>query len=554
MVLALLGLPLLAAAVALLVIDVDRLRPQAEAWLAAELDRDVEIGRIGLALYPRLGLRIESLRIANRQGFRPADSPRFTEDLLSTQRIEAAVRLIPLFSRRLEVESVVVTQPQIFLAVDAADEWSIADILKRHLGPARGRPYQEAASATESATAASDAGGDYPGPITALSVEALSIEGGAVTWVDANRELALTISEPAVTLAIEATLAQEAVITVREGRFLLQGEEVRFTGEGRLPPVGPPSATLDFNTSKLDLDQLVVSMGGWKRVERLLVEFDLRHLAAVDAVATITAAQLRAVGTDLTDTEVTLRTEGGKLFVAPMGAKVGRGRLHVAAQLDGNLHAEPWKMSLVADKLPARPLLLSLARIDQIHGILTMTAQLRGNGRGVPKRFANLNGPVTLTLDNAEIEGLDIAGSVRRAFSFGDKPASLSTDLAHCQATFAIRDGNATTDDLFATSPAFRMRGKGSLNLQGMGLDFHLVPKLVGTLLGQGDTIRNRVGLSVRLHVTGTLADPVITPTLLNEILDAKPGKSVRAAVDSLQDAARAASHGVEDFLRNALH
>jgi hypothetical protein len=63
-------------------------------------------------------------------------------------------------------------------------------------------------------------------------------------------------------------------------------------------------------------------------------------------------------------------------------------------------------------------------------------------------------------------------------------------------------------------SPLLRLTGKGSVDLVHKRLDYHVNPTLVGTIVGQGDTVTARKGLSVPLVITGPFASPKIRPDI----------------------------------------
>jgi AsmA protein len=60
-------------------------------------------------------------------------------------------------------------------------------------------------------------------------------------------------------------------------------------------------------------------------------------------------------------------------------------------------------------------------------------------------------------------------------------------------------------------SPVFRLTGNGIINLVNKTLDYHAKPKLVGTLIGQGDTVAARKGLAVPIRITGPFSSPKLS-------------------------------------------
>jgi len=101
------------------------------------------------------------------------------------------------------------------------------------------------------------------------------------------------------------------------------------------------------------------------------------------------------------------------------------------------------------------------------------------------------------------VKGFDIAGGLRNIASFGKANASQSTDFAQLQGSFQAHQGMIKNNDLFMASPLFRLSGKGVVSLPDMSVDYHARPKLIGSLVGQGDGSSSRSGLAIPLHIYG---------------------------------------------------
>ena len=112
----LLGLGLLTgAAIGLIraVIDTEALRRDALVALRDATGRDVRIGgKLSIVSYFGATVAIDDIAIANRPGAAPAD-------MIRIERVEAELSLLSLFTGRAEVLRLVVTNPDIALAIDA---------------------------------------------------------------------------------------------------------------------------------------------------------------------------------------------------------------------------------------------------------------------------------------------------------------------------------------------------------------------------------------------------------------------------------------------------
>jgi AsmA protein len=102
---------LLIAAVVLipLIVDVNHYKPQIEARVQETTGRSFKInGPIDLSVFPWMGLVLSDLHLGSPAGFGETD-------LLSVGRFEARVKVIPLLSRRIEIQRIVLEAPAIAL-------------------------------------------------------------------------------------------------------------------------------------------------------------------------------------------------------------------------------------------------------------------------------------------------------------------------------------------------------------------------------------------------------------------------------------------------------
>jgi AsmA protein len=116
-----LGVLVLAAVALPFFIDVDHFRPELEKRLSAALNRQVHIGKLEASIF-RGGASASDISIA--------DDPAFSKGpFLQASAVTVGVRLRPLiFSRRLEVTSLTVQQPDIVLLRNAAGKWNYSSL------------------------------------------------------------------------------------------------------------------------------------------------------------------------------------------------------------------------------------------------------------------------------------------------------------------------------------------------------------------------------------------------------------------------------------------
>ena len=129
---------------------------------------------------------------------------------------------------------------------------------------------------------------------------------------------------------------------------------------------------------------------------------------------------------------------------------------------------------------------------DRLKGTGSARLKVLGVGNSVAAIMESLEGEGSLGMPQAEVLGIDLG----RALGQLD-PKAISTDartrIDDLSASFTIRDGILTNNDLALSSAALQASGRGIVDLGGRTLDYSLVP--VATAIGND--------LRVPLRITG---------------------------------------------------
>lgn len=218
----------------------------------------------------------------------------------------------------------------------------------------------------------------------------------------------------------------------------------------------------------------------------------------------------------------------GSLVLDPLQLEVANGQLVERASLSLTTMPASWQEAVHIRGVRLAPVLAAFAGSDFLDGILDMQTELASRGLLPASALAKLSGRGQVMVRNGRIKGIDIPGTLRRLRLLGQETGPRSTDFSQLSGSFTIRNGVAHNDDLFMASPLFRLTGHGDVDLAAGMLDFHVKPRLVGTLVGQGDTAAVRKGLSVPLHVRGPYhalaVKPEVDVNTLMENVDAIRG------------------------------
>ena len=204
---AVIGLAAVGGAIFVASFDPDSLKPRIEAAVKQATGRDLTLqGRIRLGLSLQPTLTIQGAGFANPPGFsRPA--------MATLDRLDLKLSLIPLLSRRIEIDRLVLVKLDILLETDTKGRhnWQFT-------------PTGDTTAPAATAPSAPDTA--QPGTPTRISVAAVRIEDGTVTWRDdaANRSTVVGIkSLDASAASPDANLQVAAAATYNGAPITVSG-------------------------------------------------------------------------------------------------------------------------------------------------------------------------------------------------------------------------------------------------------------------------------------------------------------------------------------------
>jgi AsmA protein len=357
-----------------MVVDPNDYKPQIIETAEQRLGRDLAIEQdLSLSVFPWLGIETGGVRVGNAAGF--ADQP-FAE----IDRLAVRVKLMPLLSRQVEVDTLELKGLRLNLEKNAQGETNWDDLVARQ--PADEAPAEQPAPSAEPAT-----------PVS-LSVQGIQIEDARITWDDrqAGQKYALdgvrvvtgtvspgatvpveagvtfTSNRPAMTLEadLDASVSSDADLTV----FRVADLVLKLDAQGEGLPQGGAKLTLntdltvDTKTDTLTLEQLEVSgpamaASGGVKVSGLQTDPSAQGSLSIAETNPKTLASMFAVPIETTDPAALTRASGEVSFSYAEGAlKLDPLQFRLDdSKLSGYLH-------VVNPALPAVRTKLALDQID----------------------------------------------------------------------------------------------------------------------------------------------------------------------------------------------
>jgi AsmA protein len=459
-----------------LFINANQFKPTLETQLATALGRTVGIGDISLSIFSG-GVTVSDVSIA--------DDPAFSKSpFLTTKSLSVGVELLPLiFSKKLEVRSLTVKDPEVNLIHGANGTWNYSSL---------GGNAGAANSATKS-PAPNPGGAPAAG---ALSVGKLSIENGKIIVSAAGSS-----AKPSIYQNVELEASDLSYTAQFPFKLTATGPgNAALKLEGKAGPMNSADASLTPLSAKLEVQHLDLASTGFLDASSGIggvVDFtgDLSSDGSqLNSKGTVKATKLKlsAAGQP---SSVPLNVDYATTYaLKSQSGNLNQGDVHIGnalARLNGTYNAamEPTKldMRLNAQAMPVTDLEGFLPAVgvvvpsgSKLDGG-SLTANLTVSG---PVGKLVISGPVNLS--NAKLAGFSLKsklgalGSVPGLGGSSGGGGGSDTDIQTLSATVRNDPSGTKIDSLNLVMPSLgTVTGNGTVSAAGQ-LNFKLVANLSG--------------------------------------------------------------------------
>lgn len=221
-------------------VDIKKYKPTIEQKVAEATGRSFALGdEIDLSVFPWVGVKLTDLHLGNRSGFSE-------KDMVSVKNFEIRLKVMPLLSKKIEVKTFVLDNPQIYLEKlkNGTANW-------QELG---GKQKKGSAKETKKEETSSGQGL----PVADLEIGNFSITNGRLIYVDQGSGFKKEITDLNLNLE-NVSLDNPVGIS-----FAAQVDGKPISLEGTAGPIGkePGKGTIALDVVIKALDQLEVALKG----------------------------------------------------------------------------------------------------------------------------------------------------------------------------------------------------------------------------------------------------------------------------------------------------
>lgn len=545
------GLVVVAAFYLLVVFDLNDFKAEITNKIEQQTGRELQIaGDIGWTIYPGLGLSLTDVKLSNPKNFAP-------EQMLEVSELTAAVALMPLFNKDLQIQQLhldgvtanLVTRKDGSSSMDgltadkstttaetgsaASQQLQLQDLSISNLQLnllSEGSPEQRL---TLKSLKLSDFKANEWAPLdfelVVLSGETqLDVKGSAQVQLSENNQLVQLkdfvvetgfTGVPVKQLSLETEL--KLVLDKKQLEWQwkkLQLDQIKGAGQLSVNYAKQAVIKLDLQLDEVDTASYLPDDSAERSTtsaQQNSAEPDLSALRQFDLDLKLLVKSFKASGLQTENLQLALTNKAGLVQIQNASADLYQGKVLAKATLDARKTPVSYSFNKQLSGLALRPLLMDGADLDLLSGTAKLTIEGKGHSLLPEQIKKNLLATGSFEVTDGSLYGVNIAQMIRNAKATlkneaqtGDN-SEQKTDFSSLTGSFNLTDGVLTNPDLKMAAPLLRLAGKGSANLLNEELDYQLSTALVNTSKGQGGKEKDDLaGVEIPLKISGTMQKP----------------------------------------------
>ena len=545
------GFIAVAAFYLLVVFDLNDFKAEITNKVEQQTGRELQIaGDIGWTIYPSLGVSLTDVKLSNPKGFAP-------EQMLEVSELTAAVALMPLFNKDLQIQQLhldgvtanLVTRKDGSSSMDGLTEDKTAATTETEAATSQQLQLQDLSISNLQLNLLSEGSPDQRLTLKSLKLSdfkanewapldfelvvlsgqtQLDVKGSAQLQLSENNQLVQLkdfvvetdftgVPVKQLSLETELTLALDKKQLEWQWKKL-QLDEIKGSGQLSVNYAKQAVIKLDLQLDEVDTASYMGENSAEQAgttTQQNSAEPDLSVLRQFDLDLKLAVKTLKAAGLHTENLQLALTNKAGLVQIQNASADLYQGKVLAKATLDARKTPVSYSFNKQLSGLALRPMLIDGADIDLLSGTAKLTIEGKGHSLLPEQIKKNLLATGSFEVTDGSLYGVNIAQMIRNAKATlkneaqtGDN-SEQKTDFSSLTGSFNLTDGVLTNPDLKMAAPLLRLAGKGSANLLNEELDYQLITALVNTSKGQGGKEKDDLaGVEIPLKISGTMQKP----------------------------------------------
>lgn len=493
-----------AAVIALFTIDPNDYKTQIASATKQATNRDLTIaGDMSVVYYPVLGFKAAGLTMGN--------TPDFTEkDFIKAGEVQAGVKILPLLSRKIEITTVRLVEPQITVIKRADGSNNLAMPERGAAQKAETRNLDitiEGIEVSKARVTYIDKAAGKTTIIDPLNLKIPTYANGRDIDITMDMTMPATGSAKAMKVDLETTVKPDLKNNVHTFRNLkvnadfggakatatagvvadLKAESIRITnletgwqgtdlkGNATVKGFKNPDVSFDLSSPKVDLDALFPSDPKAKGDRnKTLLPLDLLRSLTMDGKVSI--GTLKTAGLTMSNIKFNVDADSGLIKINPLTLNMYDGTLTSDVQI--NARGNPsYKLSGGLKGLEVGKLLVAKMGQDYVTGVSDVNFNLNAQGNTMNALYGSAGGTIKFDFGKGYINKWQLSRLMNQAIAYFDKGeldnnASDKIYFTSLDATFNGSGGVFRNDDLVLIGPKSHALGAGTVDLGRERVDY----------------------------------------------------------------------------------
>lgn len=438
-------------------------------------------GDIQWSFFPWLGLQINQAQLSDAKGFS-------NQPFAQIQQIDVKVKLIPLFSHKVEVDKILLNGLELHLIKNAQGVGNWQNLVQS--STAKNAPV-----AVDSANTTATQKSSWLSPM-AFVIAGVDVNNGHITLVDKQQKQSFDISN----LQLKSN-------TVQLGQAF--PVDLQFTLKSTNPVIN----------SNVKLDAMITVSAD--------KQFSAQGNLAVDAI--------KLYKVNLSNINAKFNILNNLFNFNPITADLYQGKYVGSFTLDVRGKVPKITNDAQLTGIQSEALFQDMTDITRIkiNGVDNLQVHLTTQGASSAALMSNLSGLGKMSVKNGVLKGIDIpyfinAGKALLNKQVPSQTQSGQTNFGNLTASFAISNGVVSNNDLLLQAPSLQVTGKGTANINKEYLDYVIIAQAVHPDTHSPDSI------AIPIKIFGPFANLTVRPDL-NSLLQSQIQQQLDQQKDKLK-------------------